>query len=170
MLTLEELQKATINPEVAREAHTQVQKRLEDALATKASHEQKAFALMAAYVTLALAAFTGFGVFAKDQPEFAPALFWTGLLFTAGAGICWWALLPGDYGTLGSDPSVWLRPGVIDGNAKALPFTLAYEVYFHQQRINVSAEANSAKALRVRCAVIAGLIAPLIPAFWLYWL
>src|SRR5215207_6453854 len=157
MMTLEQLQSASINADVAREAHAQVQKRLEDALTTKASHEQEAFALMAAYVTLAIALFTAFGVLSDGLPRLAPPLFIAAAIYVAGAAMCGWALLPQTYGALGSDPAAWLRPGVIDGDDKALPFALAYEVYFHQQRIASSAQANHAKARLIRIAVIVGL-------------
>lgn len=167
MLTLEQLQRSNINSGVAQEAHAQAQKRLEDALATKAGHEQKAFALMAGYLTGALALFAAFGAMAKNMPDFAPAMFWAGACLLIGAGLCVAALWPRDYGSLGSDPRAWLRPGVIDGGEKALPFALAYEVFFYQERIDKSTRSNSAKARLIRAAAIAGLVAPVVVVWWL---
>jgi hypothetical protein len=169
MLTLTEIQSAAINPDVAREAHTQTQKRLEDALATKASHEQKAFALLAAYITVALALFTVFGVFATGSNEaIAPAFFLTGFIYTIGAGLSGIALLPQTYGALGSDPSAWLRHGVIDGNEAALPASLAYEVFFHHERIAASDKANRSKAHLVRAAILCGLGSPVVLSVWIW--
>ena len=169
MMTLDELQKSTINAGVAREAHSQAEKRLGDALATKASHEQKAFALMAAYITVALALLTTF-VFLADgrDPTLAPAFLVVGGLFVLGAALCGLALLPQTYGALGSDPSAWLRQGVIDGGDAALPATLAYEAFFHHKRIQASLKANGVKARLIRAGVVSGLVAPLALCVWIW--
>ena len=169
MLTLQELQAAPINVEVAREAHAQAEKRLEDALNTKSSHEQKAFAVLAAYVTLALALFTVFGVMSSSTGYYAiaPAFVVTGGVYAVGGLLAAIALLPQSYGALGSDPSAWLRPGVIDGDGNALAFALTYETFFHKARIDASTTANQRKALFVRLAIIAGLAAPLVLVGWL---
>ena len=55
MLTLQELQSLTINPAVAREAYTQVDRHLIDILDVRKSFEQKAATLMGAYITISVA-------------------------------------------------------------------------------------------------------------------
>ncbi len=166
MLTLEEIQATKINEDVAREAHTQAEKRLEDALATKASHEQKAFALLRAYVAIALALLSAFGFFASsEQHVIAPAFLFTGLLYALGAILSVVALLPQTYGAIGSHPSAWLRRGVIDGDTGALAANLAYETFFHGARISASADANRKKANLIRAALIVGVGSPIV--LWL---
>jgi hypothetical protein len=169
MMTLDEIQVATINPDVAREAHAQAQKRLEDALSTKASHEQKAFALLAAYITAALALFTVFGVLAAGTNHMlAPAFMLTGVVYVAGAILSGVALLPRTYGAIGSDPSAWLRTGIIDGGEAALSSALAYETFFQKKRIDDSIKSNNSKAKLIRVSIVAGAVAPLILVWWVW--
>lgn len=167
MLTLEEIRTTAINPDVAREAHAQAQKRLDDTLATKAGHEQKAFALLAAYITAAVALFTVFGVLAGGENHgIAPAFLVTGTVYVLGAILSGIALLPRDYGATGSDPSAWLRRGVLDGDAAALAANLAYETYFHKARIDKGQNANLGKARLIGGALITGLCGLPILAVW----
>lgn len=169
-MTLDDIANSIINSDVAREAHAQVSRRLEDALMTKTAHEQKAFALLAAYITIALAAFAVAGWAANQDTQrtlFGP-FFFIGVIYTIAAGGSGCALLPRDYGTLGSDPSVWLRHGVINGDAKALAATFAYETYFHYERIAASAAANRSKALLIRVCILVGVIAPAVLCVWLW--
>jgi hypothetical protein len=165
MMTLAEIQAVTINEGVAREAYAQTEKRLEDTLATKASHEQKAFALLAAYITVAIALFTLSGVLVKAA--LIPAFVVAGGLFSVGACVSLAALWSRTYGALGSPPSMWLRAGVIDGNDKALPANLAYVTYFHQARIDAGVAANRCKEKLVCAVICIGLTATIILAVWL---
>lgn len=167
MMTLDEIELATINPDVAREAMTQTQLRLEDALATKASHEQKAFALLTAYTTIALAVFAGYGLLVEKNPAIAPAFFVVGVMYTFGAVLSAIALLPFTYGAVGSDPSAWLRRGVIDGGSAALPASLAYQAFFHRQRIEASVKSNNLKAHLIRGSIIVGVVALIVLPAWL---
>jgi hypothetical protein len=168
MLTLDDLAEATINPQVAREAMAQVEKRLADALETKASHEQKAFALLAAYITLALALFTVFGVLATKDDRLAQPFLASGFAYALGAVSCGVALWPRTYGVRGSDPSAWLRPGIIDGDEHALDAGLAYEIYFHEERIQSSARANRCKVWFIRAAIFVGVGTPIGLPFWIW--
>lgn len=168
MMTLEEIRQATINPEVAREAHAQAQKRLEDALVTKASHEQKAFALLAAYITVALGLFSVFGIAAAIDRAVNHAFLVVGALYVFGAVLCGFALWPLTYGVPGSDPSAWLRRGVIDGGENALSANLAYETFFHSERIQSSAQANRRKARFIRVGIAVGTGAPILLGAWMW--
>lgn len=169
MMSLADLQAANINPEVAREALTQAQRRLEDALSTKTSHEQKAFALLATYTTLALALFTTFGVLTTSASHALAEAFWvTGIAYAFGALLSALALLPVPYGAMGSDPSAWLRRGIIDGGANALPASLAYEAFFHRERIDSSNRSNHAKARLLRAAVLIGIAALVVLCSWVW--
>ncbi len=167
MMTLEEIGNANINLEVAREAYAQTEKRLEDTLATKASHEQKAFTLMAAYTSLAIALFAASGLLAVNAAHaLTPAFCVSGLLYAIGSAVSFGALWEQTYGALGSAPCIWLRPSVIDGDSKALPANLAYVAFFHQARIDAGVASNRYKA-KIVCAVIAiGILATFILGVW----
>jgi hypothetical protein len=169
-MTLEELERTHINLDVAREAHTQSQKRLEDALATKAGHEQKAFALLAGFVTLAVALFGAAGVLWSNAAHVtAMALWLMGFAYSLAAMLAGVALLPQTYGAVGSDPSAWLRRGVIDSESQnALAATLAYETFFYGGRISASVRANYKKARLIRVAIITGLCAPPGLGLWIW--
>lgn len=169
MMTLGELQGISINPEVARVAYEHAEKRLTDALATKASHEQKAFALLAACVTVSLAAFgvAGIAMARTDHWEsMGLPFFFAGGAYSAGAVLALLALNTRTYGSIGSDPSMWLTPGIIDGGEKALPAMLAYLTYFHHDRIVQSAQSNQLKAKLIWWCVMVGVASPVILAIW----
>jgi F0F1-type ATP synthase assembly protein I len=170
MMTLQDIEAATINEDVAREAYTQAEKRLEDTLATKASYEQKAFTLLAAYITVAIALFTVSGLFRflNDARGLTPAFLIVGIIYTVGAAVSLVALWDQMYGTLGSAPCMWLRHGVIDGDGKALPANLAYVTFFHQARIDAGVAANRSKAKLVRGVIIIGMVATFILGVWLF--
>jgi hypothetical protein len=93
MMTLAELQASKINPGVAREAYEQSSKRLEDALATKAGHEQKAFALLGGFVVIALALFSaGAGILSDDKVPvvLARPFVVAGVVYVFGASMLLW--------------------------------------------------------------------------------
>jgi hypothetical protein len=164
-MTLSDLQAANINPDVAREAYAQAEKRLEDTLATKASHDQKAFALLAAYITVAIALFTVSGLLISAGLRLAFLV--SGILYAIGAVVSLIALRSQTYGTMGSAPCMWLRPGVINGDEKALPANLAYVTFYHQARIDAGVVANRNKAKLVSAVILIGLIATFIFGGWL---
>lgn len=117
MLTLEEIERATVNKEVAREAYDQATKRLTDALETKKNYEQKAFTLFNAYLTISLALFSVGGALYKDDGFAFPVIaFWVcGGIFVFGAAFFVLALMDDRYGALASNPDMWLNRGTIDG-------------------------------------------------------
>jgi hypothetical protein len=81
MLDLEKLKSAKVNEAVAREAYNQVDRYLLDILATRNSFDQKATALMSAFITISLVLFgIGGAIFQKNamdasaRPSLLPAL------------------------------------------------------------------------------------------------
>lgn len=164
MLKPEELQLAKINPLVAREAFDHASKRLADILDTRKSYEQKAFTLFSGYLTAALGLFAaGVALVNTDKPLHAVLTVWVaGAVFVIGAFMLLQALLDQAYGAMGSDPELWLRAGVIDGDDAALPLMLAYLTHRYQGMIDGSALANSNKARWIRTGVFVGVLAPLV--------
>ncbi len=162
MMTLEEIRNSKINPLVSREAYEQASKRLEDALDTKKAFEQKAFILFNAYIALSLALF-GFGgaIFRSDTATLhAWPFLVAGSMLLVGAALFVWALLDKGYGSLASDPDMWLNKDTIDGDDSVVPLMLAYITFYHKSRIAQSMKANNRKALFIRCGIFLGLAAP----------
>jgi hypothetical protein len=172
MLSLEELRSAKINPAVAREAYDQASTRLADILDTRKSYEQKAFTLFSGYLTISLSLFAaGVALLNQSQPLHFVVTVWTGgVVFLVGAFLLVQALLDSRYGAMGSDPEVWIAPGVIDGGDDALPLILAYLTHMYQDRIDRSANANEGKAGWIRAGVFVGMAAPVVaaPCLWLH--
>jgi hypothetical protein len=147
MMTVEELQKSNVNAEVAKEALAQSEKLLIDVLDTKKSLEQKATTLFGTFVTIALALFGIGGALIRDNQfhQTAYAFFIAGAFFVCGAAIFVNALKPAEYGNLGSEPSMWLVSGRIDGKADALARMFAYVTHYHSRRIEISEQSNGSK-------------------------
>src|SRR6266436_284373 len=164
MMTLQEIRESTINPEVAKEAYDQAQKRLGDTLDTKKTYEQKAFTLFNGYMTASLALLGVGGAIFKEQGFNHLVLpFWVaGMMFVSGAIFFVLSLIDKNYGAIASEPSMWLNKGTIDGDQNVLPLMLAYITYHHQERINISAANNLKKALLIRVGIILGIIAPIV--------
>lgn len=164
MLTLEEIERSTVNKEVAREAYDQATKRLMDALETKKSYEQKAFTLFNAYLTISLALFGVGGALYKDDGFAFPVIaFWVcGGIFVCGAVFFVLALMDNCYGALASSPDMWLNRGTIDGDDTVLPRMLAYVTYYHQERIDQSTATNAKKARHIRYGILLGIAAPIV--------
>lgn len=168
-MTLAELQRATINPEIAREAYAQAEKRLGDALDTKEGHEKKAFEMLRSYVVVSLAAFGAAGFCIRGgYTELGPPLFLAGMAFTVGAGLALFALKARAYGAIGSDPSMWLVSSVIDGDdSRVLPAMLATVTFFHEQRIQESRQSNAKKGALVYGSVWIGTLTPVVLGLWI---
>lgn len=164
MLTLEELQAATINPQAAREAFVQADRYLVDTLQVRDSYEQKAATMMGAYITLSVALFGIGGAIFKDAN--VPAKIWpfflAGLIFLIGAGCFIFALKAGKYAAVGSTPEMWLRSGVIDGGESAVPAMLAYLTHYYNERIETSVASNRHKSHWIDAGIILGALAPLV--------
>lgn len=164
MMTLEEIRASKINPNVAREAYVQADKRLTDALDTKKSFEQKAFTLFSAYITASFALFGIGGAAFRDQywNYLSVAFFVAGSFLVAGA-ICFaLALMDKKYGALASDPDMWLNKGTIDGEDSVVPLMLAYITYHHKKRIKHSLDANATKAFQIRVGIFWGISSPVV--------
>lgn len=164
MLTLEQIRgTANINGAIAREAYDQAETRLKDVLDTKRDFEQKAFALFGGYVTVSIALFSTVGGLAHwyGITRLVIGLLVAAVIFLAGSGCFISALLIDDYGALGSDPSMWLQSGTIDGSDSVLPLMLAYITYYHKKRIDQSITANNKKAARIRNGIVLGIFAPI---------
>lgn len=77
MLNLKQLQSVKVDPAVAREAYTQVDRYLLDVLATRNSFEQKATTLMGAFITISLALFgIGGTIFQKTHQPWRHCHLW----------------------------------------------------------------------------------------------
>jgi hypothetical protein len=66
-----------------------------------------------------------------------------------------------EYGDLGSQPSMWLQPGRIDGNNDEFARMIAYVAYYHDKRIRLSYDSNTVKSRSVHCGLIAGIVGAL---------
>jgi hypothetical protein len=149
-MTPAQIQSCTVQPDVAKEAYDQVEKRLTDLLETKKSFEQRSSTLLTGFSALALALIGAGGTFFTSQPLVGHAPKYLPYAFFA-AGIpmvlaMWYmvrALQPVRAGALGSTPDLWLRPGTIDATGNVVPAMQAYVVYYMAERINASEEANS---------------------------
>jgi hypothetical protein len=163
MMTADELHAARINAAVADAALEQSMRRLDDVLAIKASFENKALALFGGYISVALALFGAAGYSQeKGMTSLFAALAMSGVVFVIGGTFLLVALKVDDYGVTGSDPAMWLVPGVIDGGDRAVRDMKAYLAYYHANRIAISVESNDRKAEFLRYAVWAGLAAPIV--------
>jgi hypothetical protein len=171
MLTLSELQASTINPAVAREAYTQVDRHLVDLLDVRKSFEQKAATLMGAYITLSVALFGIGGALFKDSSAWTKVLpfFGAGLIFVIGAWCFIVALKSGQYAALGSTPEMWLNRGTIDGEDNAVSAMLAYLTFHHGERIAICLRGNKRKARWIDAGIFLGPLAPIV-FLVIYWL
>lgn len=179
MMTLQEIEKANVNIDVAREAFDQASKRLADVLDNKRAFEQKAFTLFSGYLTVSIALLGFSGSIYKDHgvTSLVLALLLAASPLLAGT-ICFvLALMDKHYGALASDPNMWLNKGTIDGDVTVLPRMLAYITFYHQERIDVSVESNDGKAAHIRKGIFLGIAAPILLAivliippmyYWLY--
>ena len=174
MLTPEDIQLAKINIDVAREAHAQASKMLEDALATKSGYDAKSSNLFTGYiaVSLALASGAALAFSSQDLRFFAFHLMIDAVIFAAGS-ICFVLSLIGmKYGSLGSPPTTWLIHGIIDGDESALARTLTHVTYHHAARIDQCRKSNRAKDEATRIGICLGVIAPvhlfIVTLFFIY--
>jgi hypothetical protein len=159
MLTLDALRSSSVNVEIAKEALAQAEKRLNDALDAKKAADQKATVLFGAYVTISLALFGFAGALLKDAGQSANAwpFFIAGLVFVFGAMAFASVFRTAEYGNLGSEPSMWLQAGRIDGDNDELGRMFAYLAHHHAGRIRVSYESNAAKDRALNVGMLMGL-------------
>ena len=150
-----------LNPEVAKEALVQTEKRLADVLDVRKSTEQKAQALFTAYVTLSIALFGIGGALVREvatRPIGWPFLA-AGMFLLLGGGVLVFTQKGAEYGYLGTAPVVWLQAGTIDGGEQALPLVLASTVLDHEKRINGSLVSNRRKRVMMYAGMVCGLVA-----------
>jgi hypothetical protein len=160
MLTLEDLEHATVHGETAKEALTQAERRLAELLETKKAVEQKATTLVAAYVTLSVALVGASAGIYREGHAVAKALPFTlsAATFVIGAVVLVAALRGRQYGNLGSTPDMWLVKGRIDGNDASLARMRAYLVHHYANRIAVSINSNEAKHRLLNAGMILGMV------------
>jgi hypothetical protein len=163
MLTPESLRSSNVNFEIAKEALAQAEKRLGDALEAKKAVEQKATVLFGAYVTISLALFGFGGTLAKDSHLAARVwpIFVVGIFFVIGAAAFAYVFRSAEYGNLGSEPSMWLQAGRIDGDKDAHARMLAYLAYYHAGRIQISYDSNARKSRSLHFGMMVGVIGAL---------
>jgi len=158
MLTLEQLRAMAVNLDIAKEALSQSEKRLGDALDAKKMVEQKATVLFGAYVTISLALFGFAGTLARDpvHARWAVAFFIAGTVFVCGAAAFALVFRSAEYGNFGSEPSMWLQAGRIDGDHQALARMFAYLAHHHATRIEKSYASNAVKSRRLHIGMMVG--------------
>jgi len=164
MLTLEELKSSNVDFDIAKEALSQSEKRLVDALDAKKMVEQKATVLFGAYVTIMLALFGVGAALAKDAHLMVPALpfFVTGVIFMVGALYFANVFKGAEYGNLGSEPSMWLQSGRIDGDKQEFARMLAYLAHHHAHRISISYTSNEGKTISLHFGMLMGVVGGLV--------
>ena len=164
MLTLAELRVSQINPRIAEVAYEHAAKRLDDVLETKKSFEDKALALMGAYITVSLASFGAVGLYLKepDMKSFCVSFSIAGAMFAVGAVAFLMAIPAKQYGARASAPEMWLVPGILDGEDDILPYMMSCIARFHHDRIKLSQRANEEKASFLRAGILIGIFAPFI--------
>lgn len=165
MLSVDELEGAAVNIEVAREALAQAERLLADTMATKAVFDRRAELLLPVYITLSLAAFGWAGsLHSAEGWPFVLAPMAAGACLLVGAGMFLRAMSSAGYGTFGSSPSLWLQNGVIDGDGSNLGAKIAIVVRYYYDRIAMSRDSNREKAKWVRRGIRVGLAAPVVLA------
>jgi hypothetical protein len=161
MLTLEELRSTEVHFGTAKEALAQAEKRLGDALDVKKTVEQKATVLFGAYVTLSIALFGLATTMARDGTfaKLAWPFFIAGAVLVIGGVMFAHVFRSANYGNMGSEPSMWLQAGRIDGGEQELARMLAYLAYHHAARIEASYASNADKSWYLHTGMIIGLVA-----------
>jgi hypothetical protein len=164
MMTLEDIQQATVNPLIAREAYDHAAQRLADTLDTKKTFEQKAFTLFSGYLTVTLALFgAGAAIYGDSELKYLFVPLWTAGTFLLIGTFCFlWALKDKAYGAIASHPDMWLNAGTIDGPDEVLPKMLPYITYYHRERIDTSVTMNENKAQWISRGIYLGIVTPLI--------
>ena len=115
-MTNEEIQNfyGKISLKTAEMAFKDVKERLQDALDTKKSLEQKASTVLGGYITLDAAIF-GLSTQVKNPFWiFTLCVIGSTVLYGLVAALC--SLRTSDYGAMGSYPDAWIREGIIDGD------------------------------------------------------
>lgn len=114
-------------------------------------------------MTLSLAILGVAGSIYKSVPtdnQWIP-FFIAGILLIIGSILFSISLTDKDYGSVGSNPNMWLDQGIIDSaNDQHLYVMLAYITFHYQNRIDVSIKSNDSKTRLIRFGMYAGMLAP----------
>jgi hypothetical protein len=165
MMTLEEIYHTeNVNEGIIREALKQAEQRLTEQVDIQKTLHQRIHDTLKGYVTLSIFLIGIAATLHQTAPE-SPlffALMATSAAFIAGVALLVFAQRPMNYGVLGSDPSIWLKPEIITGKPQALIKMLAYELHHAQDKINQSRKSNQHKSTLFSFSITVALIAPVI--------
>ncbi len=172
MMSEDEVQAAfpNINPQIARAAVDDADLRLLDVLATKAGFEQKAMTFLNVYIVVALALLSVCGMWFRSTDPWMAIPFLAAAVAFLGGAVCFsLALLDDIYGARGSDPSVWLRQGVLTGDEAVFALTLAHRARARAGTIDASLASNNRKRRCIRVGMILGIVAPVLCVVLALW-
>jgi hypothetical protein len=172
LMTLAQIQACTVQPDVAKEALAQVEKRMTDLLEIKKSYEQRASTLLTGFSALALALLGAGGAFFTSQTLVVHGFKYLPFAFFVAAApmiLAVWQMVraqqPIGAGTLGSTPDIWLRQGVIDATGNVVPVMQAYVVHYMADRINQTERANGIREVLIIRGCRLALAAPVVLFF-----
>ena len=151
-----------MNSDIIKEIYNQGKERLQDQLDTKKTLEQKAFILLTGFIALSTA-FLGIGFsLLKESQELAIAVGAVGIGFLIASVFSVLVLRNTEYGTLGSDPDMWLKEEYKNGDKETLDYMFIYLSEFYQKRIDTSRKNNKTKIKTINISVLIGIISPLL--------
>ena len=169
MIDRQELMNRDVRPEAAKEILAQSEKRLADLLDAKKELETRAASLLTAFTTLALALIGAAGAFftqtelVKMNYRYLPiALVLSALPMLFAVWSMIQALQPTRYGNRGTEPKIWLVDNSIDAKLDPVPWIQATIAWDTQERIDIAAAANHAKASHIAIGSSAVLASPVI--------
>lgn len=176
LLSLDQLSKAAIDPEVAKEAYAQVEKRLADLLETKKSFETRAASMLASFVSIELAlmataiALLNSGILKGTMEGLPYVLFLTAVPLVYATFTLCEALLPTHYGNLGASPEIWLQQGIMD-QPISVAHMQSYAIFHMAKRIDMTEASNNAKAECLKTAAWISAATPIVftVLFLLFW-
>ncbi len=166
MLSQEEIKKLKkINFQIVKEAFDQAEKRLKDVLDTKQQIEQKAFILFNGYLTSLIGEISAAFVVKESHPNLFTFLAILIPFFVVSLSLIALSFNSKAYGTLGSNPSMWLEKDILEGNKNSLKIMLGYVTFHHQNRIKVSIKSNNRKLNLINYSSYISLIGLVIALF-----
>ncbi|MFO1086530.1 MAG: hypothetical protein U1E21_18395 [Reyranellaceae bacterium] len=167
MIDREEIWKRDINPEAAKEVLAQAEKRLADLLDSKKSFEARGASLLTAFMTLALALIGAAGAFLTNgvlRAEYGPylptVLFLSSIPLVFSAWCMIQVMQPGEYGNLGTEPSMWLRDKFIDAKTSLVSRMQATIAWDTQERLDKAFASNRRKSRYILIGSSAALVSP----------
>ncbi len=159
MLTKEAIKNLKhINMSIVREALNQAEKKLTDVIETKKQIEQKAFILFNGYLTLLIGEISASFVVKTTHPNLFYFLVSLIPFFVLSLILIVVSLHSYKYGSLGSNPSMWLEKTTLEGNENSLKVMLGYITFYHQDRIKQSIQSNDAKLMLINLSAYSSLV------------